>query len=58
MPWTARNAPKTVHGARKRRQWAAIANSELRAGRADGTAKRIASAHMKKQRSKARRRRR
>ena len=52
MPWTSRSAPKTVHGAKKRRQWAKIANSELRKGRGEGVAKRIASAFMKKQRRK------
>jgi uncharacterized protein YdaT len=53
MPWTARSAPKTVRGAKKRRQWARIANSELRSGKREGVAKRIASAKMKKLRSKS-----
>jgi len=52
MPWTSRSAPKTVRGAKKRRQWAKIANSELRSGKREGTAKRIANAFMKKQRKK------
>jgi hypothetical protein len=56
MPWTARSAPKTVRGAKKRRQWAKIANSELRSGKGEGTAKRIASATMKKQRKQRKKR--
>jgi len=53
MPWTSRSAPKTVRGAKKRRQWARVANSELRSGKREGTAKRIANAFMKKRRKKS-----
>jgi uncharacterized protein YdaT len=53
MPWNSRSAPKTVRGAKKRRQWAKIANAELRAGKREGAAKRIASSVMKRQRKKS-----
>jgi uncharacterized protein YdaT len=55
MPWTVADAPSTVKGKQSRQMWAHIANSELRAGRKEGAAKRIASATMKKRRRKAKR---
>jgi len=52
MPWTSRSAPKTVRGAKKRRQWAKIANSVLKRTGSDKTAKIAANAVLKKQRRK------
>ncbi len=52
MPWTAKSAPKTVKGAKRRRQWAKIANKCLASGKPEGQCKRIASGTMKKLRKR------
>jgi hypothetical protein len=54
MPWTARSAPKTVRGSKKRHAWAVIANACLHAGKPEGQCKRTASGVLKKQRTKKR----
>ena len=52
MPWNSRSAPKTVRGAKKRRQWAKIANSVLKRTGSEKSAKIAANTVMKKQRRK------
>lgn len=58
MPFVPRDAQKHTHKAstaKKRRQWAAVANSLLKSGASEGAAIRAANAAMRTAKTKARR---
>jgi hypothetical protein len=58
MPWTAKSArrhTKKAKSAKRKRQWAKVANAALRRGASEGSAIRQANAAVKRKRKKKRR---